>query len=360
MTRLPLPTEDQIASRLRRGEVTFPPLSLSWTASSDKELDGVVRVKWQKKSIRFAVECKRAANPKAVAEAAREIRARAEGRQLRPLLVLPFLDEDALNRLESEGVSGIDLCGNGLLIVPDEIFLRRTGSPNRFRADGVIKNVYRGSSAVVARLFLARPQFDSVQEALDELTRRGGRVTLATVSKVCKRLEEDLVVERKRGNATTLRLIQPEKLLDQLAANYVAPKVPMRVTGKLRGISTQEFRILLADWAKKPDNRVALTGESSAGAYAVMAREGAEEFFCSDVAGLLRILGDRFQPAERFATVVLLETEDDEVYFDRRGDLTASPVQTFLELSNGDKRDQETAAQVRKVVIGESPTPKAR
>ena len=35
----------------------------------------------------------------------------------------------------------------------------------------------------------------------------------------------------------------------------------------------------------------------------------------------------------------------------QREDLTASPVQTFLELSGGDKRDRETADQVRKAIL---------
>jgi hypothetical protein len=351
MTRLPLPTEAELVNRLRRGEVAFPPLSLAWEVSRTKGTDGVLSVKWRKKTFRFAAECRRAVSPKAVAEAINAIRERAQAAKLSPLVVLPYLDDPTLDRLEAEAVSGLDLCGNGVVVVPDELYLRRTGGPNRFKAEGAIKNVYRGSSSVVARLFLTRPDFDSVQEALGELTRRGGGVTLATVSKVCKRLEEDLIVERKRGGVTSLRLVQPEKLLDQLAANYVAPRVTTRVAGKLGGTTPSEFRAVLRNWAGKPGNRMALAGSSSVSAYAVMARDGAEEFYCSDVTGLLRALGDRFQPAERFSTVALLETGDEEVYFDRREDLTASPVQTFLELSRGDKRDQETAAQVRRVVM---------
>ena len=84
-------------------------------------------------------------------------------------MVVPFLNERALDDLEARSVSGIDLCGNGVVIVPGEWYVRRTGQPNLFRAEGVIKNVYRKSSSVVARLFLARPEFDSVQDALEEL-----------------------------------------------------------------------------------------------------------------------------------------------------------------------------------------------
>jgi hypothetical protein len=275
----------------------------------------------------------------------------AKAAKLLPLVVASYLNEQALNDLETRSVSGVDLCGNGVVIVPDDWYVRRTGNPNRFRAEGVIKNVYRKNSSVVARLFLARPEFDSVQEALDEIGRRGGRVTLSTVSKVCKRLEDDLIIERKRGGATKLRLVQPEKLLDRLAANYSSPNVRRQLTGKLRGIKPPELRALLRTWAKKTGNQVAMTGACSVGAYAVMARDGTEEYYCTDVAGAVRALGDRFQPAERFTTVTLLETPDEEVYFDRRDDLTSSPVQTFLELSSGDKRDQETAAQARRIIL---------
>jgi len=351
MPRLPLPNEEELVTRLRRGDVVFPPLSLTWEESRPKGIDGVVSMASQNKSFRFAAECMRLSNPKAIVAAAEQAQKQAQAPKLLPLVVVSYLNEQALDDLETRAVSGIDLCGNGVVTVPGEWYVRRTGNPNLFRAEGVIKNVYRKNSSVAARLFLARPAFDSVQDALDELARRGGRVTLSTVSKVCKRLEDDLIIERKREGATKLRLNQPEKLLDRLTANYSPPEVKRRLTGKLRGIEPPEFRAQLRTWAKKTANQVAMTGASSVGAYAVMARDGVEEYYCTDVAGAVRALGDRFQPAERFATVTLLETPDEEVYFDRRDDLTASPVQTFLELSSGDKRDRQTADQLRRVIL---------
>ena len=351
MSRLPPPAEKEFVTRLRRGDVTFPPLRLRWEDPKDRAIDAIVRVSWQKNSYKFAAEYKRQFNPKTIEAAAEQARQYASTARLLPLVVVPFLNERALDALEARSVSGIDLCGNGVVIVPGEWYVRRTGQPNPFRMEGLIKNVYRRSSSVVARLFLARPEFDSVQDALAELRRRGGRVTLPTVSKVCRRLEDDLIIDRKREGATKLRLIQPEELLDRLAANYSPPDVKARLTGKLRGIEPPEFRTRLREWAEGTGNQVTLTGASSVGAYAVMARDGAEEYYCTDVAGAVRALGDRFQPAERFATVTLLETPDEEVYFDRRDDLTASPVQAFLELSGGDKRDRETAGQMRKAIL---------
>lgn len=202
MSRLPLPTEQEFIARLRRGDVAFLPLSLVWEESEVRGVDGIVRMSWQGKKFRFAVECNRLANARAIASASEQAQKQAQAAKLLPLVVVPFLDEQSLDALESQSVSGIDLCGNGVIIVPGEWYIRRTGKPNPFRAEGVIKNVYRKNSSVVARLFLARPEFDSLQDALDELTRRGGRVTLSTVSKVCKRLEEDLVIERQRKEMT--------------------------------------------------------------------------------------------------------------------------------------------------------------
>lgn len=361
MSRLPPPTELQILARLRRGEILFPPLELDCEGleRSPAGVDAIARITWGKRSVRFVVESKRQASPKALDAAATHARNQAYRLKLRPLVIVPFLDEAALELLESKAVSGIDLCGNGLVVVPGRWYVRRTGSPNAFRPEGTIKNVYRKSSSVAARLFLAEREFGSVQEALLELRRRGGKVTLPTVSKVCRRLEEDLIIERKRGEATRLRLIQPAKLLDRLAENYEPPTISRRVAGKLQGVDPEDFRARLRRWAKVSENQVARTGVSSVAAYAVMARGGAEEYYCSDAADAVRALDGKFVPTERFATITLMETPDEEVYFDRRDDLTSSPVQTFLELSHGDKRDRETAEQVREVILKASESPGA-
>jgi hypothetical protein len=54
--------------------------------------------------------------------------------------------------------------------------------------------------------------------------------------------------------------------------------------------------------------------------------------------------------SSRFPNLEILETDDETVYFDARGGASlpwASPVQTYLELMAGDKRDKETADQVK-------------
>jgi hypothetical protein len=59
-------------------------------------------------------------------------------------------------------------------------------------------------------------------------------------------------------------------------------------------------------------------------------------------------------PADRFPSLSIIQTEDALVYFDARQDeglVWASPLQTYLELMAGDKRDQETALQVKDLIF---------
>jgi len=58
--------------------------------------------------------------------------------------------------------------------------------------------------------------------------------------------------------------------------------------------------------------------------------------------------------SDRFPNLELVETEDETVYFDGRKEGNswwASSVQVYLELMAGDKRDRETAEQVKSLIL---------
>jgi hypothetical protein len=353
------PTEEEILARLRRGDLGLPPLEVEKVeviaGPRDTGLDALITFGWQNKRYRFGAEVRRLWTPKAVIEAADQVQRAATSQRLFPLVIVPYLGQERLRELEARGVSGIDLCGNAIVVVPGELLVFRTGSPNRYRWEGRIKNVYRGASAMVARVFLLTGGFRSVGEALDQIRALGGEVTLSTVSKVCKSLEQDLVIERVRGETPTsrsLRLLQPEKLLDLLCANYALPEVATSLSGKFAGPAEALVEKLFA-WEKKDGRKVVRTGADSVEAYAVMARESVQTFYCSDADALKKDLGKEFTETERFANVKLLETQDEFVYFDRRSNLLASPVQTYLELATGEKREKETAEQVQRFILGQ-------
>ena len=74
--------------------------------------------------------------------------------------------------------------------------------------------------------------------------------------------------------------------------------------------------------------------------------------YTSSVAALLDVGG--LEAADRFANVELVETNDQRVYFDRReieGFYWVSPLQAYLELASGGKREQEIAATLRAAIL---------
>jgi hypothetical protein len=375
-------TEADLRNILLEGQLQFPPFEVRTetveatldAAEIVRQVDAILKLRWRDRAYRFALELRRLWTPKVISEAIdtvrRHIALGAEGilgeeprGPLYPLVLVPYLSEEWLRHLEAEGVSGIDLCGNGVIVVPNELLVLRTGFPNRFPWEGTIKNVYRKNSSIVARVFLLVPKFNSVNAVLEQLRDRGGEVTLATVSKVCKSLEDDLIIERfrpmpKPGTpvsrlvaAPALRLRQPEKLLDLLAENYALPAVRRTVQGKC-ALQPQELQMRLQECMERSGARVVITGTSSTEAYAVMAREPVQSFYCSDLNEVIESLGADLRETDRFANIRLLETRDDFVYFDGRPGLWASPIQCYLELCAGDKRERETADQVRRLILG--------
>jgi hypothetical protein len=355
-----MPTEREIIEQLRRGQVSLPPLSIrllesEQEASRERRLDAAIVVSWREQSVRFAVECKSPSTPRAFRDGLNRLKLAALPEGYRPLLMMPFLREQHLQELEREGISGLDLCGNGVVIEPGVLAVFRSGAKNRFSSSAPIKNIYRKNSSLVGRVFLARSSYDAVQEIHAEINRRNllvnrwskGPMSLSTVSKALKTLAEDLVVER--GGA--IRLLQPDKLLQKLRQNYDPPTIIHRVRLKL----PEESGPVQA-WLRKQVQELNLpmvaTGTSSVAQYAVMQRGDILSVYCPCLETLL----ERLPPSQsdRFPNLELIETEDETVYFDAQqkgGSWWASPVQVYLELMAGDKRDQETAEQVKSLLL---------
>lgn len=338
----------------KAGEVNWPPLTLRWLkvggeGSRRGGTDERVEARWGSRVYRFAVVQKDGSTPKVVAEAVRQAREASRPPELWPMIVVPYLAGEQLGRLEGQEVSGIDLSGNGVVIVPGELLVFRTGKPNQYPQSFPIKNVYRRHSSTVARVFLLRPAYETVSDILREVESRGGEIALSTVSKVLSRLEDDLIVGREGG---AIRLLEAEKLLQQLAANFEPPTVTERWLGKC-ALDLPEVMARVGAIGS-PRTPLIVSGVSSTGRYATMAREETVSLYCRDLREALAALGPAARETDRFANLELRETADELVCFDRReaeGCVWASPIQTYLELARGDKRDQETAEMVRKLIL---------
>jgi hypothetical protein len=254
--------------------------------------------------------------------------------------------------------SGIDLCGNCVVVYPGTFSVFRSGGKNRFPSSAAIKNIYRKNSSMVGRGFFVYSDFQTVQDIRATINQRNLLVnrwnkkpmSLSTVSKVLKTMVEDLIITR----IETIRLLQPDKLLEKLRENYNPPAVKERIRLKISE-NNKSILKLLSEQSQQLELPLIASGTSSVTRYTVMQRGDLLTVYCPKVEMLLnRLPGSQ---SDRFPNLELLETEDEPVYFDARqedGFWWASPLQVYMELMVGDKRDQETADQLKALILNDA------
>ena len=111
----------------------------------------------------------------------------------------------------------------------------------------------------------------------------------------------------------------------------------------------------LAEAAAEAGDKVVMTGGASVARYAVAAAEPMLSVYTTlSPAKLLDISGVEAEETSRFADLEIIQTDDARVFSDARnkdGVPFASPVQTYLELSAGDRRQKDAAEQVRRGIL---------
>ncbi len=311
----------------------------------------LVRVRWAGESHDFIAESASRSTPKAVDSAVAEARHRSRDTGLPPMVLVPYLDERRLDRLADEGVSGIDLSGNGIVIIASRLLLHRSGRPNLHPESQPTKHAYRGTTSIVPRVFLSQSAFESVGAIHAAITDRGGSVALSTVSKALSRMVEDVLVER---TGSRIILLQPGALLDRLRDEFRPPAT--RSTIRVRMIEAMSDLFASVNAARRRP-RLVLSGASSQDRYAAGLRSDEPLAYCDDLHALRERIGDRWEETERFADLTVVETDDRTPFFDARPDASglthASPIQAYLELCAGDRRDREMAADVRSRIMRE-------
>ncbi len=308
-----------------------------------------VRVVWQKTRFEFVAELKRRSIPSVIEAAILQAKQCAEKVGMPPMVIVPFLDESRLDRLAAAEVSGLDLSGNGIVCIPGRLLLRRSGQPNRYPESQPMRFAYRGATSLVPRGFLCRRSYESVGEIKAEIERRRGAVALSTVSKALARMADDVLIDRTGG---AIALLQPDALLDKLAEGFQPPKRLQEVSIKADLPLAKLFQKANRG-ASQP--RMVLSGASSQDRYAAGRRSDQPLVYCNDLAAFRTAIGPAWQESERFADVTIIETDDRTPFFDARstasGLLVASPVQAYLELTAGDKRDREMAQAIRELIL---------
>ncbi len=334
---------------LRDGRLAVPPLEIRVLASRQDTGGGaLVDVTWRGRSCRFVAELRRDAKPLTLKMAIEQVREYAGATQQgRPMIIAPYFSREKLDQLLDAGISAIDFSGNAAIEVPGEFLFYKTGNPNQYPDSSPIRSAYRGDGSLVARVLLLERQFQAVGEILEGIRSRGGSLTMSMVSKVLQRLEADLVIERPSRNA--VRVIQPERLLEGLLDAYQPPKTQETWIGKV-ALPASELLARLQRIAA--DGGLVRTGEASAVEYAVWAGEPLIACYCrASPRTLLDRLGAEAKETRAFANLRLTQTDDQLVYFDARPNLAASPIQAWLEMASGDKRQKEVAGQIRSAIL---------
>lgn len=337
-------------ARIRVGSVLLSPLvvrSLEMQPQNN-QADARLELSWpgEPASFWFTLESKGKANPQAIQLAMMQARQAAKGGDL-PMIQVPFLPPERLDELEQEAVSGVDLCGNGIVIVPGHLCVIRSGAPNKYPDSRPLSNPYRGRSAMVARMLLERPRWSSLSELADALRQAGADLSLPQVSKAVQAMEEDLILAKLTREIT---LQEPLRLLDTLGREWRKPKIRARQALRLRS-----GRELAPALSSNPLLKWAFTGESSAVRYAMSSQGGPRKIAVSSLPLALTLLDELPEPIPNFADVELLETEEAGLYFDNeidgKGDRWASRLQAWLELQSGDARQQDVAKDIRSQIL---------
>ena len=337
----------------------FPPLKLSWQpySGTNRDWDALLEMLEDTEAPAvFGVEYKSDVSPQSLAFSAMQIEARAQRDQILPLLVVPYLSEERLLELEQKKISAIDLCGNGIVRAPGLFYIFRTGYPNRFTSSRPIKNIYRGASSLAVRALLLKPSYTEIRALQQEIQRRGGDVSLPTLSKVLRVLEEELIVQRRpqvdKPQARALRLLQPAKLLSRLQENYAQPKIDRSFVGKV-AMEPEALRMALLKNAQAGDTCLIATGLGSAERYATVAMDNTLYVYTRSLDTLLE--GLPVTATNQFPNLSVQQTEDPTVYFDPRPDASefpwSSPLTSYLELMQGEARLQQTATQIRETLL---------
>ncbi|MCE5186528.1 MAG: hypothetical protein LLF76_10425 [Planctomycetaceae bacterium] len=323
----------------------------------NSRIDAAIRFSIQDgPSFTAAVEMSVLSTPKAITERCKTLvmlASELRNRDMIPMIIAPYINENQSKRLQNESISWIDLSGNMLIKAPPAIYIERIGRRNKYPDTSPIKNIYKGTSSLVCRaLLLNADGFSSLNKIADFINARKGAITLATVSKVLKSLEESLLVTKEEGG---IRVKQPAVLLENLAAgyaNYLKNQQDRRLKYDIENIND------LAAFLSDAQVDYAYCGFYAAQLKGLGITEQITLFVKSlqDIQKALRRRPDRARPDEEYGQVTFIETNNPCVWFNMRNEPSNKVVddlELYLELVNDTPRGPKIANQLKEKILAE-------
>lgn len=220
-------TEEQVIQSLKNMGERYSPLMINSIVEQVSMPEGyrvnaVIEFSIQNgPSFKAMVEIKTVATPQNILKSARQLAdyfGKVKKTNMVPLVIAPYIGAKQAKILADKGISWIDLSGNISVRVSNRVYIERTGKPNRFPDTTPIKKIFQGTSSLVSRaLLLKREGFSSLYEMVNFINNRNAKITLSTVSKVLKSLEEDLLINK---GESLISVAYPEKLLERLIEGF--------------------------------------------------------------------------------------------------------------------------------------------
>jgi hypothetical protein len=353
--------ENEIIDKLNRQQNWCRPLVpdqiiLGSADTDNNEIDAIIEFSLPDgPSFKAAVELLTISTPKAISQKCNALKSsfsELRKSKLVPMIIAPYISKKQSKVLCDEGISWIDLSGNMLLNIPPGIYIERTGKPNKFPDTALIKKVYQGTSSLVIRALLLNPEgFSSLSEIVDFINNRNGKITLATVSKVLKSLEEELLITRKK---TGIYVKQPQQLLENLAAGYADYSRSKKDRNYKYDVNNVDE---LCRAFYKADVDFACCGFYAAKIKGLGVTEQISIFIKSaqDLKKALKIALDIASPDDEFGQVTFIETKNPCVWFNSQGETfqkVVDDLELYLEMVNDRPRGPKIARQLKERIIG--------
>ncbi len=270
-----------------------------------------------------------------------------------PMVIAPYIGKKQARILADKGISWIDLSGNMSIKASNQVYIERTGNKNCFPDTAPIKKIFRGTSSLVSRALLLKPRgFSTLYEIVDFINERNSNITLSTVSKVLKSLDEELLIDKSKS---PIYVIEPEKLLERLTQGYLLSVTRKRT--KTYTYATESSERLFRDMCERNLEYVAC------GFYAAqikgLATTNQAAIFVRDIEEVRKAARNnwlRITPDAEFGNLSIAETNDPGVWFNAslpRHNATAivDDVELYLEMMVDTPRGPEVAEILKKGIL---------
>jgi hypothetical protein len=191
-----------------------------------------------------------------------------------------------------------------------------------------------------------------LDKIVDFINSRNANITLSTVSKVLKSLEQELLIDKDKS---LIRTRDPEKLLDRLTEGYI--NSTERKTRKVYKFAIDNFENLIrvftdrqVDYAACGFYAAKIKGLAVTNEITIFTKD-MEQVKKASERSLYRI---EFAPDTEFGNLTIAETNDPGVWFNvskQINNAVVDDIELYLEMMTATPRGPEIAKQIKQRIL---------